>query len=48
MQYGNAAMVSSIVTAKEVVELKSKVQDLEAENARLKLRLAKIEEKLGL
>jgi len=40
--------VSSIIEAKEVVVLKSKVEELEAENNRLKIRLAQIEEKLGL
>jgi len=48
MNYSNAAMVSSIVTAKEVVALKNKVSELETENTKLKIRLAQIEEKLGL
>ena len=48
LNYSTAALMSAITVAKEVVELKSKVQSLEEENTELKLRLAKIEEKLGL
>jgi len=48
MKYGNAAMVSSIITAKEVVALKDRVGELEQENAKLKIRLGLIEQKLGL
>lgn len=41
IDYAGAALISSVIDAREIVELKK-------ENAKLKARLAAIEEKLGL